>query len=241
MLLYYLFAFLAGIATVLSPFVLPVLPAILSTGTKRHRYRPLGVIIGLTVSFTIFTLLLTYLVHSFGFSVHVLRNIAIFIIALFGLILLFPRLGNIAQKTAFIAKMRSNIQARTGRTSSGFIQGLLLGSFLGLIWTPSTGSILAVIMSLVATKEINLQVVILLSVYSIGSAIPLLLLSLGSNTLLTKIPSVARHAEKLRKTFGVLLILMAIGLSLDFDVALQQIARKYFSSLQMASDAIDFN
>jgi cytochrome c-type biogenesis protein len=62
----YFFTFLAGIVTVLSPCVLPVLPAILSAGLGKGRYRPLGVIIGLVLSFAFFTLSLTFLVHLLG-------------------------------------------------------------------------------------------------------------------------------------------------------------------------------
>jgi cytochrome c biogenesis protein CcdA len=79
-MLLYAFAFLAGLATVFSPCVLPVLPAILSAGVGRGRLRPLGVILGLILSFCFFTLALTYLVKSFGISADILRYAAIGII-----------------------------------------------------------------------------------------------------------------------------------------------------------------
>ena len=47
------FAFLAGAATALSPCVLPVLPVALSAGVTGGQRRPLGVVTGLVLSFTV--------------------------------------------------------------------------------------------------------------------------------------------------------------------------------------------
>lgn len=73
MILLLAFAFLAGVFTVLSPCILPILPAILSAGTAQGRLRPLGIIIGLVFSFTFFTLALTAIVQVTGVSPNVLR------------------------------------------------------------------------------------------------------------------------------------------------------------------------
>ena len=58
------FAFLAGLVTVASPCILPILPIALSAAALRGRLRPLGVIIGLVASFSIFTLAVSQLVGA---------------------------------------------------------------------------------------------------------------------------------------------------------------------------------
>lgn len=237
MALLYFFTFLAGIVTVLSPCVFPVLPAILSAGIGKSRWRPLGVIIGLMLSFTFFTLSLTFLVHLLGISANILRYIAIVIIGLFGVIMLFPYLSDrFAIGTSSIGNLGSSIQTQTRGKGTGFGSGLLLGAALGLVWTPCAGPILAAVTTLVATQQVTLQIVLLTLTYSLGTAIPLFLIAYGGNLALAKVPALARHTETIKKVFGLLMILTAVGLSFNFEVALQQFAVKYFPVLQIENN-----
>ena len=87
------FAFISGIITILSPCILPVLPVVLSGTAGRGKARPYGILAGFVVSFTAFTLALSALVRATGISADALRIVAIVIIALFGIIMLVPRLG----------------------------------------------------------------------------------------------------------------------------------------------------
>ena len=120
------FAFLAGIVTVLSPCVLPVLPALLSAGAGQGRYRPHGVILGLVASFVFFTLALTAIVQATGISADFLRYIAIALIALFGLTMLFPKLGDrFAQATSGVADLGVNVQQKAALAGTGFWSGFI--------------------------------------------------------------------------------------------------------------------
>src|ERR1700689_3504264 len=149
-MLLHFFAFLAGLATVLSPCVLPVLPAILSGSIGKGRFRPLGIVLGLILSFTFFTLALASLVRLLGLSASFLRYLAIFIIGLFGLFLLFPSLGDkFASFSAPVAAAGSSIQSKEAAKKEGFVSGFILGMALGLVWTPCAGPILAAITTLV--------------------------------------------------------------------------------------------
>ena len=64
MVLLMLFGFVAGAATALSPCVLPVLPIALSAGATGGRRRPLGIVVGLAVSFTFATVALVYVISA---------------------------------------------------------------------------------------------------------------------------------------------------------------------------------
>ncbi|MDA1061052.1 MAG: hypothetical protein O3B47_04630 [bacterium] len=86
------FAFLAGVVTILSPCILPVLPIVLSGATVGSKKYPLGVVAGFIASFTFFTLFLTTLVSLTGVSANFLRYLSIIIILLFGLVLIIPKL-----------------------------------------------------------------------------------------------------------------------------------------------------
>ena len=100
MLLLIAVAFVAGVVTALSPCVLPVLPVVLAGGSGGGNRRPYAVIAGLVVSFTAFTLAATALLSALGLPDDLLRNIAIVVVALVGLSLLWPRLGQLRTERA---------------------------------------------------------------------------------------------------------------------------------------------
>src|SRR3989339_664473 len=88
------FAFLAGVVTILSPCILPILPIILSStigGKNIGKSRPIGVVVGFILSFTFFTLFLSTIVKVSGISSDTMRTISVFIIAGLGISLLIPK------------------------------------------------------------------------------------------------------------------------------------------------------
>lgn len=222
------FAFLAGIFTVLSPCILPILPAILSAGTVQGKLRPLGIIIGLICSFTFFTLSLTAIVHATGISPNLLRNAAIVLIFLFGLIMIFPRLSNwFAKITTPVATLGQHVQEKS---STGFVGGMIFGLALGLLWTPCAGPILAAITTLVATHAINLLAVLMTLSYSVGAGIPMFLIAYGGGRIIQSSRFLSQHAEGIRQLFGVLMIVVAGVLAFHWDMMLEQKLSRYLPS-----------
>lgn len=185
MIILLFFAFLAGFVTVLSPCILPVLPLLLSAGVSAGRYRPLGIIIGLILSFCFFTLSLTLLVHATGISPDFLRYAAIACIAFFGLTMIFPKLGNwFASLTTGVAKVGTAVQEKSALAGTGFLSGFIFGIALGLLWTPCAGPILAAITTLVATRSVTLYSVFVTLAYSIGAALPMFLIAYGGSKII---------------------------------------------------------
>ncbi|KXK10695.1 MAG: Cytochrome C biogenesis protein transmembrane region [Microgenomates bacterium OLB23] len=86
------FAFLAGLVTILSPCILPILPIVLSGSLLTGKHRPLGVIIGFVTSFTFFAVFSFSLARALGLSTDVLRNVAVILLILFGLSTFMPQL-----------------------------------------------------------------------------------------------------------------------------------------------------
>jgi len=237
MLILLTFAFLAGILTVLSPCVLPVLPALLSAGIAAKRNRSIGIILGLILSFTFFTLALNAIVQSTGLSANALRYTAIAIIGLFGLILIFPKLSDIfASITSPIANWGSKIQG-TSSKNQGFWGGFILGIALGLVWTPCAGPILASVIALAATTTVTWQLVAITLMYAIGSALPMFLLMLGSSSALNSSRFLSRHTEGIRRVFGVIMVATAIALYFHAEVALQQLTLKYMPNGSIENNA----
>src|SRR5271167_934873 len=121
MLILLTFAFLAGIGTALSPCVLPVLPALLSAGSVGGRRRPLGIVLGLSITFTVTIVGVATVVDGVGLGDDPLRDIAIIVLLVFGIVLLMPSVA--ARIEAPLSRL-----ARFGpRTKGdGFASGLLV-------------------------------------------------------------------------------------------------------------------
>ena len=84
MLLLMLFALLAGAGTAITPCVLPVVPALLSAGAVGGRRRPLGIVLGLAITFTVAIVALAQLVKGVGLASGAARDVAIVVLLAFG-------------------------------------------------------------------------------------------------------------------------------------------------------------
>jgi len=229
MIILLIFSFLAGLVTVLSPCILPVLPILLAAGAGSGKYRPLGIISGLILSFAFFTLTLTYLVKISGISPNLLRYFAIALITFFGLTMLFENLGKYFSKlTSGISSLGNKIQEKSNFAGEGFFSGFIFGIALGLIWTPCAGPILATISTLVATNAITYSTMLITLSYSLGTGIPMFLIAYGSNKIINSTNMISQYTEIIRKLFGILMIFCALAIAFHFDVILQQITLKYF-------------
>ena len=131
MLLLVLFAFVAGAGTALTPCVLPVLPALLASAGSGGRRRPLGVIAGLVVTFTIAIVALASVIDGVGLPDGTVRTLAVVVLLAFGLALLVP---------AWAARIEAPLSrlARFGpRTrGDGFWSGVVVGAGLGFVYAP---------------------------------------------------------------------------------------------------------
>src|ERR1700684_1518839 len=97
MILLLLFALIAGAGTAITPCVLPVLPALLSASAAGGRRRPLGIVLGLAVTFTIAIVALAQLVQGVRLAAGAARTLATWVLLVFGVLLLTPELAERVQ------------------------------------------------------------------------------------------------------------------------------------------------
>lgn len=213
MALLVLFAFIGGVVTILSPCILPILPVILSGSVTGGKRRPFGVITGFVLSFTFFTLFLTAIVRVTGLSADFLRNLAVIVLILFGLTLVIPKAQVWIERlfTKFASK------APQQKESTGFKGGFLVGLTLGLIWTPCVGPILASVISLALSEAVTGAAVFITLAYALGTALPMLVIIYGGRQLLHKVPWLMRNTAKIQIAFGILMIIVAIGIFFNVD------------------------
>lgn len=226
------FAFLAGVATVLSPCILPVLPVVLASALDSSRWRPLGVVVGLVISFAFFTLALTTLVAQFNLSTDLLRLGAAVVIALFGLVLLVPALRE--RFELLTSRFAGFGGGRVGK--GGFASGAAVGASLGLVWAPCAGPILASVATVVATNRISVEAVAVIAAYSVGAGTLMLLIAYGGRRAISRVRVLQRSAPALQRAFAVLMLAFALTFFLGVDrtveaALVQSVPAAYTSAL----------
>src|SRR3989344_842213 len=207
------FSFLAGIVTILSPCILPILPIVLSSSISKGKERPLGIVAGFILSFTFFTLFLTTIVKFFAIPADSLRLFSVIVIFLFGLSLLFSGMQKFLERVfSYFSKFVPRSEKK-----EGFGGGLLIGMSIGLLWTPCVGPILASVISLALTGSVTFESFLITLAYSMGTAIPMFFIIFGGQTVLNKVPWLVKNTGKIQKIFGIVMMLTAVGIYLNLD------------------------
>lgn len=217
MILLLIFAFLAGIVTILSPCILPILPIVLSGTVSGGKRKPFGIVIGFISSFTFFTLFLSLIVKFTGLPADALRSLSVIIIITFGLSLLVPKFQALMELV--IGKFSRLIPRpqSTPNRSSDFVGGLLIGFSLGLVWTPCVGPILASVISLALSGTITSSAFFITLAYSLGTAIPMFAIIYGGRELFQKTPWLLKNSAKIQKAFGLLMIITGLAIATNTD------------------------
>jgi cytochrome c-type biogenesis protein len=214
------FSFLAGIVTILSPCILPILPIILSStiGDKDiGKGRPLGIVLGFIASFTFFTLFLTVIVKALGVPAATLRLFSVFVIALFGASLLIPRFQAILE--VIFSKISKYVPQ--GNSGTGFLSGVFIGFSIGLLWTPCVGPILASVITLAISGEVTFASFLITFSYSLGTALPMFAILIGGQNLIRKNQWLLKNTSKIQRFFGLIMIFTAIAIWQQWDRRLQ--------------------
>jgi cytochrome c biogenesis protein CcdA/thiol-disulfide isomerase/thioredoxin len=210
-----LFAFVAGAGTALTPCVLPVLPALLASAGSGGRRRPLGVIAGLTATFTIAIVALASLVDGVGLPGGTVRTLAVVVLLGFGLALLVPSVA--ARIEAPLSRL-----ARFGPRSrgEGFWSGVVVGAGLGFVYAPCAGPILAAVVSVSATQGASGELLAVALGYAAGSALVLLLIAYGGRRVLDRLRAAGR-GPLVQRTLGAVMVATAVAVATDLDVRFQ--------------------
>src|SRR3954447_7899448 len=214
MILLALFALIAGAATALSPCVLPVLPIVLSAGATGGTRRPLGIVAGLTVSFTFATVALVYVIEALGLPDDFLRVVAIVVLLVFGVTLIVPALS--ARLEAWLQRLAPT--ARRGDPEGGFWSGAVVGFSLGFVYAPCGGPILAGVITVSASQSFTAGRLAIAFAYALGSGIVLYILMLGGRRITRPL---SRHSGRFQMATGVVMVAMAVAMLGNLDMRFQ--------------------
>jgi cytochrome c biogenesis protein CcdA/thiol-disulfide isomerase/thioredoxin len=210
--------FVAGVVTALSPCVLPVLPIVLAGGATGRR--PLAIVAGIVVSFTVFTLFAAWLLDLLGLPQDLLRNLAIAMLLLVAASLLSRRVAaHLARPFEFLSR----------RPPGDFGGGFLLGGALGLVFVPCAGPVLAAMTVIAAQRDVGLDALILTSSYAIGAAVPMLAVAFAGKRAAALLRA---RAEPVRLTAGAFVLVAVVAMVLGVDRDLQTRIPGYTQAVQ---------
>ena len=202
-------AFIAGVLSILSPCVLPILPIVLGAAASEHRWGPVALAAGLVVSFVAIGLFVATIGYSIGVNPDLLRNVAAAMMIAVGVVLLVPRFQ--IQLAVAGAPLASWSDRRFGGSAkSGLAGQASVGVLLGAVWSPCVGPTLGAASILAAQGRDLGDVAMTMLAFGIGAALPL-----GALGLLSR-EAVARRRARLiaggaRAKAAFAIVLLVVG------------------------------
>ena len=166
----YLFTFLEGIASFISPCLLPMLPIYISYFIGEEEKKSSKKIInalGFVIGFTLVFLILSIFASSLGMIIS--ENIR-YIKIIFGIIIIF--LGLNYMEAINIKFLNKTKVIDADKKNLNFLKAILFGAIFSISWTPCIGTFLSSALLLVAKHQDMLKGILLMLVYSIGLGIP---------------------------------------------------------------------
>jgi len=207
-------AFTGGVLSLLSPCVLPLIPVYLAslagpeifeTGVAGRRltvfFHSLSFVIGFSAVFTILGTGAGFAGFAIGSHLNVVRVVSGSLMIIFGLLLLA------APKISWL-NYEKRLTPKQGLTG-GYLRSFVLGVLFSLAWTPCVGPVLGGILTLAFNTESPWNGTYLLAIYSLGMALPFIIIGLAFDSLYKVLKKVRSYSTYIYIVSGVLLV--AVG------------------------------
>jgi cytochrome c-type biogenesis protein len=206
-------SFAAGLLSILSPCVLPLVPIVLGAAVTAHPLGALALAAGLALSFTGLGLLLALVGFSVGIDAGMFRLAAAAIMVVLGTVLLIPPWQARLAAAGGPVSAWADRHFGTSFASSGLAGQFAVGLLLGAVWSPCVGPTLGAA-SLLASQGHDLpQVTLTMAVFGVGAALPLVLLGLLSRATLMRVRTSLLSAGKFGKgLLGVSFIVIGLAI-----------------------------
>jgi cytochrome c biogenesis protein CcdA len=208
---------LAGALSTLSPCVLPLIPVLVASAVNAHRWGAMALGIGLALSFAIVGIFLATLGASLGLDPDTFRIVGACILAMFGLVMLVPKLQDLfTRATSILSNSGNQLLARM--TFEGLLGQFFVGVSLGLVWSPCVGPTLGAATTLASQGKDLGQIGLLMLIFGIGAAAPLVMLGSLSRTRMMKVRNRLLSAGKYGKQLlGLIMLVLGILIATGGD------------------------
>jgi len=214
----YILAFTAGIISILSPCILPLLPILIGSGVQSSGIKGvLGLPLGMALSFSSIGIALAYTGHFMGIDSSSLSVLSSIFLIIFGLIICIDKIQkswiNFSQN---LSNKFSNLANKV--STNNFLGQFFIGLLLGIAWTPCIGPIIGAAITLASKGQHLLHVALTMILFAVGATLPIILMTFLSKKSLYKFKPRLQFGGRYAKIiFGLLLILWGIILLFNID------------------------
>lgn len=225
-----IFAYLAGLLTLINPCVLPVLPIVLASSLRADRRAPVALALGMSVSFVILGLGVATLGPALGLDEDVVARVAAGVMMAFGLVMLVPALGG--QFASATAGLSARADAGMNVSADAGLPGQVLGgALLGAVWSPCIGPTLGAAIGLAAQgRDIGHAGAIMLA-FAMGVSTLILAIAYGARSALQRNKAALRRfAERSKPIMGAVFLLVGAMLFFHLNRPIEAFLRNIMSN-----------
>jgi cytochrome c-type biogenesis protein len=214
-------SFLAGVLSILSPCVLPLVPIVVGTAIATHPLGALALAAGLTLSFTAIGLFVATVGFAIGLDAEWFRAVAAVLLIGFGVVMLSGWLqrrfsGATASFASFGDRWLHRVRVESLRGQ------LIVGLLLGLVWAPCVGPTLGAAATLASQGKNLAQVALVMTIFGIGAGLPLVVVgSLSRQYFAATKGGLLRIGERGKYLLGGLMVALGAFILAGWDKALE--------------------
>lgn len=208
-------AFMAGILSLVSPCVLPMIPTVTASAMQSSKWGLVTLTLGISLAFALAGTVLTFMLLNLGISTEWLRYFSVILLLLMGTILLVPKLSDTL--TFFLSRLTrggANLQIEGSSAPMQFV----IGASLGFVWLPCVGPTLGTAIALASTGQSMPIAFAVMLAFGAGMAIPLVALGHFSGKKLAKVKTSGNVGKII---MGATLIFMALMILTGVDRVLE--------------------
>jgi len=200
----YVLTFIEGIASFISPCLLPMVPIYLSyfigedeENNNKAILNSVGFVLGFTIVFLILSIFASQLGSILSSNIRYIKIIFGIVIILFGL----------NYMDILKIKFLNKTNAKNLNTKNfNFYKAILFGILFSVSWTPCIGTFLSSALLLIAKEQDVLKGIIMMLLYSIGLGIPFIISAILIEKLKNVFDYIKKHYDIIKKISGVILI-----------------------------------
>jgi cytochrome c biogenesis protein CcdA len=202
-------AVLAGVLSVLSPCVWPLVPIVMGSAADAGRAGPPALAAGLSIAFALAGTVLSYALISLDLDPELFRFVAAGLLVLVAVPLLVPRAAQWLNRT--LAWFTAGIDTGSAAAASAWPAQFGVGMLLGLVWLPCVGPTLGAAIALASLGQQLVQSFIVMLAFGAGTASALLAAGLASARVLQRLrPQLLAGGGSAKRWLGG--ALLALGL-----------------------------
>ncbi len=213
--------FLAGVLSILSPCVLPLVPIVVGTAVAAHPLGALALAAGLTASFAAIGLFVATIGFAIGLDAEWFRALAAVILVCFGVVLLSGWLQQrLASATASLGSLGDGWLRRV--RVEGLGGQLIVGLLLGLVWAPCVGPTLGAAATLASQGKSLAQVASMMVTFGMGAGLPLVVVgSVSRRVFANRRGGLLRIGAQGKYLLGGLMVALGVFILTGWDKTLE--------------------